>query len=170
MKGALRKFSCFIAVLTIILSLCTTVFAESRTEVVLADEDDIIAFLRSSEYDPHCWYSFIIPDPIQTQSLCPSCGRNSYKGYTEHREMDIHPRQCPFPNLDNDMCYEYHVYAYSMCDVCGYTTSEQFVNMYWIVVCSAEMPDGWGEYIARPGQSYRDGYDLHEDPEYMKLI
>ena len=174
MKNSIvRKILCFITTLITILALCSSVFAENpeqRLEIVIRDENEIAEFIRSGNHSSDFNYAFIIPSDIQARMRCPSCGGSSYRGYTEHREMDIHPRLCPYADFSDDLCYEYDVYAYSMCDNCGYSTSKVFSNRYWLVVCHVEMPDGWGTYIARPGQSYRDGYDFHEDPEYMKLI
>ena len=153
-------------------SLCVPAFAAERTriEINVENEAEIAEFFHSPEYDPDNLYSFIIPNQIQLRMLCPSCGNNSYRGVTEHREMDIHPRMCPAsPDTSNDLCTEFHVYTYSKCDQCGYKTSAVFLNKYWVVECHIEVWDGGGTYIARPGQSYRNGYDLHEDPDYMNL-
>ena len=167
----IKKIKCLIAVLVMGLSLCITAFAEepSRIEIIVEGEADIVDFIHSTEYDPDNSYSFIIKSKIQVRILCPGCGKNGYRGITEHRDSHIHPRPCPAPDLEGDMCYDYNVYTYSKCDYCGYRTSCVFLNRYWIVECHTEMPDGWGTFIARPGQSYQNGYDFHEDPVYMGL-
>lgn len=156
-----------------ILSISVTAFAtdqRQRVEIIIESEADIEVFYHSSEYDPSIFYSFIMTNQNQYRILCPSCGQNNYRGKTSHDEMDIFTRMCPSaPDLGSDVCTKFHVYSYSECDYCGYCTSKTFVNKYWLVVCHVEMPDGWGSFIARPGQSYLNGYDLHEDPVYMNL-
>lgn len=85
--------------------------------------------------------------------------------------MNVHVRPCPdVADFENDTCVEYHVYAYSSCDYCGYKTTPSFGYKYWLVQCHVEMPDGWGTYIARPGQTVAQGYNFHEDPHYMNLM
>lgn len=171
-NSVIRRIAALILALVMLLSLCITAFAKEqvRIKINVESEADIAAFFNSEEYDPEILYSFIIMNSVQPMALCPDCGKNNYRGYTEHREMDIHPRMCPaYPDFGNDLCTEFDVYSYSECDYCGYRTRAVFVNRYWEVACHVEMPDGWGTYIARPGQSYRDGYDFHEDPDYMGL-
>ncbi len=168
----MKKITSLILVLVMCLSLCTPAFAaeRARIEIIVENEAEIVEFVHSPEYDPDNHYSFIILNQRQLRALCPSCRNNSYRGWTEYRDTHIHPRMCPSsPDFANDICSEYDVYTYSKCDYCGYQTSAVFLNRYWIVACHVEVWDGGGTYIARPGQSWRQGYDLHEDPVYMNL-
>lgn len=143
-----------------------------RVTITVKSEDEIIDFLKSERYNPNVSYTFICPSQIQTRILCPKCKNNRFIGMTEHRDMAIALRICPNGSgFDvDDTCTEYHVYTYSYCDYCGYTTTPTFGRKYWVVACQTEMPDGWGTYIARPGQTWQQGYDFHEDPYYMNLI
>lgn len=168
-----KRISCLIVILAVSLNLCITAFAEERTriEVIIENETDIIEFLHSGEYDPDSSYSFIIENNIQARILCPKCRNDGYKGYTRHKDGPPRPRGCPdAPDTSADMCDEYYIYTYSFCDYCGYKTPEYYQSTYWIVTCHYELPDGWGVYIAKPGQSINDGYNPHEDPVYMILI
>lgn len=168
----MKKITYLLMALVMCLSLCIPAFAaeRARIEIIVENEAQIEEFLNSPEFDLDNLYSFIIPNQRQARILCPRCGRNSYRGMTEHREEDIHMRMCPSsPDTQNDRCVEFDVYSYSECDNCGYITSAVFNNRYWKVYCHVKTWDGGNTYIARPGQSYRDGYDLHEDPDYMQL-
>ncbi len=168
----MKKITCLLIALVMCLNLSISAFAaeRERIEITVENESKIVEFLHSPEYDPNNLYSFIIQNQIQPRALCPSCGYNNYRGVTEHREMDIHIRACPSsPDLTDDICTEFDVYTYSKCDYCGYKTSATFLNRYWVVECHVETWDGGGTYIARPGQSWQQGYDFHEDPTYMNL-
>lgn len=140
-----EKVSCLLMALGMCLNLCIPAFAaeRARIEIIVENEAEIAEFLNSQEYDPDNLYSFIIPDQRQLRMLCPSCGSNSYRGVTEHREMDIHPRMCPSsPDTQNDVCTEFDVYTYSKCDYFGYKASAAFLDRYWVVECHAEAWDG----------------------------
>ncbi|WP_312281863.1 hypothetical protein [Oscillibacter sp.] len=153
-------------------SLCVPAFAAERTriEINVENEAEIAEFFHSPEYDPDNLYSFIIPNQIQLRMLCPRCGSNSYRGMTERREGPPIMIMCPAsPDLSSDKSIKFEVYTYSECDQCGYKTSSVFLNKYWEIECHLEYWDGAGTWKARPGQSYRNGYDLHEDPDYMGL-
>lgn len=169
----MKKVISMVLSVAIIFSMTVTAFAtdqRQRVEIIIESEADIVEFFHSPEFDPDILYSFVMTNQNQARILCPSCGQNSYRGKTIHDEMAIYLRMCPSaPDLANDTCTEFHVYTYSACDYCGYRTSRVFVNKYWLVECHMEMPDGWGTFIARPGQSCQNGYDLHEDPDYMNL-
>ena len=169
----MKKITSLILVLVMSLSLCIPAFAaeRARIEIIVENEAKIVEFLHSPEYNPDNLYSFIILNQRQSRALCPSCRNNSYRDWTEHREMDIHQRMCPSsPHSGTaDNCTEFDVYTYSECDYCGYQTSAVFLNRYWVVECYVEGWDGAMTYIARPGQSWRQGYDFHEDPTYMNL-
>lgn len=185
----MKKLFAMILAAAMCLSLCVPAFADStqphnhdttsssvsdkrvRRTITLNSEDEIIDFLKSDPYNPNVSYTFICPSQIQTRILCPRCNNNRFYGTTEHREMNVCVRPCPnIADFESDICVEYHVYAYSSCDYCGYKTTPSFGYKYWLVQCHVEMPDGWGTYIARPGQSYTQGYDFHEDPVYMELM
>ena len=57
-------------------------------------------FYNSSKYNPDYRYSFIYPNPVQPRILCPKCGNNTYKGYTNDLEWGADPKPCPDdPNL-----------------------------------------------------------------------
>ena len=171
----MKKNLSIVLALVMALSLCSTALAkdQSRINIFVESEADIVGFFYSEEYESEKFYSFIIGNNVRLMMLCPKCQSNSYRGYTEHREIEIHPRTCPDQtDMGGDVCDEYDVYTWSFCDSCGYKTSEVFLNRYWIVDCHQEMPGeglGWTRYIARPGQSVYDGYDFHEDPIQMRL-
>lgn len=68
-------------------------------------------FYNSSKYNPDYRYSFIYPNPVQPRILCPKCGNNTYKGYTNDLEWGADPKPCPDdPNLISDICTYYHHY------------------------------------------------------------
>ena len=52
-------------------------------------------FYNSSKYNPDYRYSFIYPNPVQPRILCPKCGNNTYKGYTNDLEWGADPKPCP---------------------------------------------------------------------------
>lgn len=96
-------------------------------------------FYNSSKYNPDYRYSFIYPNPVQPRTLCPKCGNNTYKGYTEDLEWGIDPMPCPMPSpLTSDMVTNYHHNVWSACDTCGYKTSKTFQGIQLFIGPSQE--------------------------------
>lgn len=150
---------------------CKWINDQSPRYITVKSEDDIIVFFQSEEYNPNVRYIFVCSSQEPTKILCPKCKHNNYRGVSETREMDIHLRMCPnSPDLQSDVCVEFHKYVYSFCDYCGYKTPTVLGYKYWMVQCHVELPGDLGTYFARPGQRYQDGYDFHEDPYYMNFM
>lgn len=137
--------------LSLLLSLCMSftfsapVFAmESESvEIAVNDEQDILEFIFSDEFDPSLVYSFVYPDsPISARILCPECGYNTLVGKTVERYDLCHPSsqgmtvQCPdFPTAP-DAFYVMLVYAYTYCNTCGYKGAEGFYESKYYIFCT----------------------------------
>ena len=133
-------------------------------EIYVENQDQIAKFYDSSEYDPNYRYSFIYANPIQQRILCPSCGYNTYQEYSEDLHWGTDGKSCPVaPDLVLDYCLYYRHYTWSECSTCGYETSKTYKGIRLLQIqCHVET---WGDHIywARPGQSWRNGWDMHED-------
>lgn len=164
----MKKMLHLVITLVMLLSFPMVVFAAHEDErdvieVHVENQDQIMEFYDSSEYNPNYRYSFIYPNPVQPRILCPKCGKNTYKGYIDDFEWGADPKECPNgPNLTSDICTYYHNYSWSKCTTCDYTTPKTFNGIRLLQIqCYVE---AWDEviYWARPGQTVAAGFDKHE--------
>lgn len=163
----MKKMFSMVIALVMLLSFPAVVFAASKDErklieIHVENQDQIMEFYNSSKYNPDYRYSFIYPNPVQPRTLCPQCGNNTYKGYTEDEEWGADPKPCPMlPDLVSDICTYYHHNVWSACDTCGYATSKTFQGVQLLrIECHVE---AWDSviYWAKPGYSLAAGHNPH---------
>lgn len=164
----MKKIFSMVIALVMLLSFPAVVFAASKDErklieIHVENQDQIMEFYNSSKYNPDYRYSFIYLNPVQPRTLCPKCGNNTYKGYTEDLEWGIDPMPCPNPSpVTSDMVTNYHHNVWSACDTCGYKTSKTFQGIQLLrIECYVESWD-LVVYWAKPGNSLAAGDDVHE--------
>lgn len=156
-----KKLISLALALMVCLSLAISAMAANptRVEITVESEDSILEFYNSLQFDPNESYSFTYPAEIQPRILCPDCGYNTYKGYVREDEGNVLLRECPTESaMESDILVEMITYSYSFCTTCDYKTKEYYQGTKYKVTCSLSPAGFW----ARPGQTIKQGYDVHE--------
>lgn len=93
----MKKLICVLLSLATCLSLTLSATAaeQERINITVENENEIMDFYNSSEYDPNLRYSFTYPNPRQPKILCPKCGYNTYQGYIYDEEGNVYVKTCP---------------------------------------------------------------------------
>lgn len=174
-----KRILSLLLVLCISFTFCIPSFAlESEgLEVEVNDEQDILEFLFSDEFNPQMIYRFVYPDsPVKARILCSKCGYNTLVGKTIERYDLCHPSsqgmtvQCYYFPTAPDVLYVMLVYVYQYCNTCGYKSSETFVESKYYIYCSFADE----QYIATDNKAAaRDPHEwkstwsmYYDDPHY----
>lgn len=149
-------------------TLCIPVFASEpeSLEIEVNDEQDILEFLFSDEFDPHVAYRFVYPDSlVMARITCPKCRYNSLVGKTVEKYDLCHPSsqglsvQCPEFLFATDVFNVMLVYVYQYCNTCGYKSTETFSESKYYIGCLYHEES----YIATDYKTqHRTGNDPHE--------
>ena len=140
-----KRFLCLFFVFCMSLTLCVPVFAlgPESVEIAVNNEQDILEFIFSDEFDSDVAYTFVYPDaPVKTRALCSNCGYNTLVGKTVERYDLCHPDSqgatlhCPdfyfAPCAFNAML----TYVYQYCNTCGYKSQETFSESKYYIDCT----------------------------------
>lgn len=140
-----KRILCALFALCMSLTLCVSVFASEpeSVEIAVNNEQDVLEFIFSDEFDPTVDYTFVYPDTaVMTRALCSRCGYNSLVGKTVERYDLCHPSsqgmtvQCPdFPTAP-DSFYVMLTKVYQYCNTCGYKGAETFSESKYYIGCS----------------------------------
>lgn len=139
------------------LTLSATAAEKGRVHITVENEDQILDFYNSPEYDPNMRYSFTYPNPRQPRIRCPKCGYNTYKGYIDDKDGNVDYKTCPQGSMQGDHVIEVKTYSYSYCETCDYNTPKYYQGTKYQVLCNYGLT-----FWARPGQTVQQGYDWHE--------
>lgn len=153
-----KRFLSSLLAICMFFSLSVPVFAkdyinneQDTVTIEVNDEQDILEFIFSDDFDPHVAYTFIYPDySVVTQALCPDCGYNTLVGKTVEKYDTCHPGsqgqtvECPDIALCPDVFYVLLTYVYQYCNTCGYKGTETFSESKYYIECT------WNEelYVA----------------------
>lgn len=141
------------------LTLSATAAEKGRVHITVENEDQILDFYNSPEYDPNMRYSFTYPNPRQPRIRCPKCGYNTYMGFIDDEEGDVLDKTCPTGlSMESDMVVAMITCTYQFCETCDYKTKEIRKVTKYQILCSLSPVPFW----AKPGQTVKQGYDWHE--------
>lgn len=170
MKGTrmtMKRFICFLMTLVMCMALSISSFATEREREVIeiSNEEEIMEFINSPEYDPCKLYSFVQDNPCAARSLCPSCGGNSYKGKTITENISVKFRGCAYgPSAPDDPLRDivsvWGKYACAKCDKCLYITGLPYPSeTYYTISCVTRT--GLPDFVAKDGNT-APPCDVHE--------
>lgn len=86
----------------------------------LYEEDEIIGFLTSDEYDANTKYSFIIENQRGVKAICYNCGRPNMGIAQKINQISGVTKGCSYLSLAPDIFAKYAVYEIERCTVCGF--------------------------------------------------
>ncbi len=162
-----KKFLSLLLVLCMSFTLCVPVFASESEglEIQVNDEQDILEFIFSNEFNPHAAYRFVYPDStVMSRALCSNCGYSTLVGKLAEKYDLCHPSsqgksvQCPEHPLASDTFWVMLVYVYQYCNTCGYKGPETFSESKYYIDCGYKETS----FIATNYKTQNRLGDIHE--------
>lgn len=162
----MKKLLSLILVFVMIFSIDTVGYASDNKEeitIVVNNEDEILDFYNSEEYDPNHSYAFLIENTKSTRAICYMCGRPNMGTAKKAYPAKGQTIGCPENQFAPDVFETHEVWEIERCTACAFENQIKLVSYRYYAYCYFG-----GTWEAKASYTLEGGYNPHQCLSYWQ--